>query len=850
MRVCCEALRKSLIVAGCLLVALQPSLAQKKPAVSTAEATRGVLMEKARALESRGPAGHGRSAVAAGSSVGPRQHGGPSRSGQGLQADGFGGEGESALDRLREASPNDPNIARIEALSSTGGESEQLREAGELAKQGKADDAMRIYKELYGDHPPDGDIAMAYYQTLYGTATGKATAIAGMRALADRNPADSRYAIGLGTMLTYDPRTRADGIRILKAHGGDSDAQTALRQALIWDAANPSSAAELREYLKTHPQDTEVEKNLKEDELKLAQMNGGIARTPAERAAFAALNAHRMDEAEKRFTDLLQQEPNNGRVAAGMGFLRMQARNFSAAISYLTQAEQDGFKDRTVEDALTTSRFWYTMGEASQAFEANQLGEAAAKYKAALAIKPRSPEALNGLAGLLTKEQQYLASAEVYEQLIKVQPSNSDGWRGLFLAYARDDQNQKAIAVSARFPAKVKAELGKDPEYLRTLATIYQAQGRNADAERVLAQALSLPFPDNGTSLKADTKLQYAGILMEAKRFDQAVTLYGQIIGDDPSNLSAWMGLISAHHELGQDAQAIDDVKKMPAATYESALADAGFLSMLGAMYQQANQFEVAQGMLERSEKIQISGGGQPSVALQLQLAGIYLLRNNTDQAYALYSQVLKKYPDRADAWKGLIATLLVTNRNSEALQEISLIPAAPRKQLENDIEFVQSEASLYAARGDLRHAAEYMSRVQAHYAKLKMEPPANIAVQNAWLLYNTGSDRALYPALMRLGGRSDLTVAQRDGSGHLGQLERSPRRIRDGQRRRAARGRDSGCSLPGIPRQPDRAQGSGGRLCKGWPREGVGGTVQDRSHAGCNVWRFSGRNWGGSGSR
>ena len=763
MRVCCEALRKSLIVAGCLLVALQPSLAQKKPAVSTAEATRGVLMEKARALESRGRPDM---AVQLWQQVllsDPNNTEALAGVAKDYKLMGSAEKANAALDRLREASPNDPNIARIEALSSTGGESEQLREAGELAKQGKADDAMRIYKELYGDHPPDGDIAMAYYQTLYGTATGKATAIAGMRALADRNPADSRYAIGLGTMLTYDPRTRADGIRILKAHGGDSDAQTALRQALIWDAANPSSAAELREYLKTHPQDTEVEKNLKEDELKLAQMNGGIARTPAERAAFAALNAHRMDEAEKRFTDLLQQEPNNGRVAAGMGFLRMQARNFSAAISYLTQAEQDGFKDRTVEDALTTSRFWYTMGEASQAFEANQLGEAAAKYKAALAIKPRSPEALNGLAGLLTKEQQYLASAEVYEQLIKVQPSNSDGWRGLFLAYARDDQNQKAIAVSARFPAKVKAELGKDPEYLRTLATIYQAQGRNADAERVLAQALSLPFPDNGTSLKADTKLQYAGILMEAKRFDQAVTLYGQIIGDDPSNLSAWMGLISAHHELGQDAQAIDDVKKMPAATYESALADAGFLSMLGAMYQQANQFEVAQGMLERSEKIQISGGGQPSVALQLQLAGIYLLRNNTDQAYALYSQVLKKYPDRADAWKGLIATLLVTNRNSEALQEISLIPAAPRKQLENDIEFVQSEASLYAARGDLRHAAEYMSRVQAHYAKLKMEPPANIAVQNAWLLYNTGSDRALYPALMRLGGRSDLTVAQRE---------------------------------------------------------------------------------------
>ena len=79
---------------------------------------------------------------------------------------------------------------------------------------------------------------------------------------------------------------------------------------------------------------------------------------------------------------------------------------------------------------------------------------------------------------------------------------------------------------------------------------------------------------------------------------------------------------------------------------------------------------------------------------------------------------MLKANPDRADAWKGLISTLLATNRNAEALQEIALIPAPVRKQLENDIEFVQSEASIYAATGDIPHAVEYMNRVQAHYAQ------------------------------------------------------------------------------------------------------------------------------------
>ncbi len=110
--------------------------------------------------------------------------------------------------------------------------------------------------------------------------------------LAQRNPGDPQFAVALGTMLTYDPRTRAEGIRILEAHPQDPDAQDALRQALIWSAANPADAAELRRYLKAHPAGSggcaAISGRKKQSP---AQMNFGIARTPAERAAFAALNA-------------------------------------------------------------------------------------------------------------------------------------------------------------------------------------------------------------------------------------------------------------------------------------------------------------------------------------------------------------------------------------------------------------------------------------------------------------------------------------------------------------------------------------------------------------------------------
>lgn len=747
----------------CLGTAVQSGLAQKKPAAGAADDPRRVLVEKARALDARGRPDM---AIQLWQQIllsDPNNVDALAGLAKDYKQAGLSEKASDILDRLRRVNPNDPNIAKIAQMTSTRAQSDSLRQAGELAQQGKPDAAMRIYRELYGDHPPDGDIALGYYQTLYGTKTGKAEAIVGLRALAQRNPGDTRFAVALGVLLTYEAGTRTEGIRILSAHSREPNAQDALRQALLWDAANPASAAQLRQFLKEHPKDTEIAGHLKENEAKLAQMNAGIARTPAERLAFAALNAHHLQEAEERFQAILTIEPDNGRILAGMGFLRMEQNNFAAAISFFNQAEQDGYKSRVVEDALVNSRFWYTMGEATQAFDEGQNQVAAEKYGAALVMRPHSPEALSGLAGLYVKQQQYAAAAGIYDQLIKIQPGEATNWRGLFLAYAADNQEQKALTLSGRFPAAIKSSLARDPEYLRVLASVYQALNRGEDARRTLDLALALPFPEGGANLKADSRLQYAGILMEANRFDQAATLYQQILNDDQGNVSAWMGLISAHHEMRNDSQAIADVGKMPPATYEAALADVGFLSMLGAMYQQANQFDVAQGFLERSVRIQLAAGRQPSVALLLQLAAVYLQRNDTRQAFDLYHKVLVDHPERADAWKGLIATLQLTNRNVEAQQEIAQVPPAVRKELEADIEFVQSEASVYAAVGDIPHAVQYMSRVQDHYNALKTLPPPNVEVQNAWLLYNTKNDRALYLALMHLGGRKDLTAAQRE---------------------------------------------------------------------------------------
>jgi len=757
---------RNLLLLGLSLMLVVPAYGTQHSngsAAPNADQTRRILIDKARALDARGRPDM---AVQLWQQVllsDPKNSDALAGLARDLKLNGSADQANQALERLKRVNPNDPNIGKIQQLSTNKQHYDRLRQAGDLAKSGRAEEAMRIYREQYGDNPPDGDIALAYYQTLYGTANGKAEAIAGMRRLYARNQGDSRIGIQLGTMLTYDARNRAEGIRILQQYAKDGSAQAALRQALLWNAENPSEAAQLKRYLKEHPQDAEIAGFLKSDEHKLAQMNSGIARTPEERAAFAALNARHIDDAQKRFQAILDRDPKNGRAAAGMGFVRMQQSNFGAAISYLTQAEENGYKDRSVEAALEGSRFWFTMGEASQAFDDNQFDLASEKYKVALVQRPNSPEALKGMAGLLLKQQQYPASAAVYEQLVKTTANDPAAWRGLFLAYAHDGQNERALGTQNRFPLAVKKDLATDPEYLRTLAALYTSMGREDEAEVVLTQALKLPFPDEGANLQEETRMQYAGILMEAKRYSQAIGLYTQIVDHNPDNTSAWMGLVSARHELGADADAIADVQRMPPTSYEKALRDADFLSMLGAIYQQANNLEVAQGLIEKAIVAQTMNGGKPTLTTRLQLAAIYLKRNNTAQAYQMYRKIIADYPEKTEAWKGLISSLLATNRFSEASGELHQIPPAVRKQLEADYEFAESEASIYASLEQIPQANEAMNRVLAHYRAVHMSLPPAVEVQYAWLLFNTKNDRGLYTVLMHVGGRKDLTPPQRE---------------------------------------------------------------------------------------
>ena len=696
-----------------------------------------------------------------------------------LKLSGKPAEAQKYIEKLRSINPNDPGIARAENMGTESDHQVQLRDAGKLAQQGQYGQAMALYRKVYGDAPPPGDQALAFYETEAATEDGRPHAIAGLRSLVEKYPADSRYQIALGRILTYNPKTRPEGRKLLAAHPADPQATEALRQSLLWDAQNPATGGDIRAYLAKHP-DAQLATALRAQP---AAPSGGRSRGPApvpqtpeqraavaqaagrnaeSQAAYRALNAKHLEDAETKFKAILAKSPDDSSALAGMGYIRMQQGNFGGAISYLVQAKQDGSKDTGLDPAIATSRFWNTMGEGAIALNENDLPRAEKQYRTALGMRPASTEALEGLGGTLLRAEQPEAAVPYFQQFVKLKPSAAHAWRGLFLSEFGAGNSPLALQTERQIPSAPRAELAKDPLFLRALASAYSSVGRDADAQRVLKMALDLPFPAGARGLEADTQLQYAGLLQQANRFDQAAGLYRQVLAKDQNNTPAWQGLVRAEHAMGNDAEAAQTLESMPPAVYAQAMKEPGFESTVASVYQNQQRLDVAQDVLEKAIAQQTTAGQKPFVPNEVQLAGLYLERGNPTQAYPLYQQLLTQNPDRPDAWKGVLTALHSTGRDQEALAEIQQIPPATRGRLEQDPAYLQVVGGIYNSLGQPQEAAVFLRRVQQHYAQERTLPPADIDIQNGWLLYNGGNDAGLYRQLLELGGRQDLTDDQR----------------------------------------------------------------------------------------
>ncbi|WP_428309310.1 cellulose synthase subunit BcsC-related outer membrane protein [Hydrocarboniphaga sp.] len=463
---------------------------------------------------------------------------------------GRGAAAQVYLDRLKATNPN-AGTSRIEDAIRTGSfDQDKLQAPRALARDGKYDEAVASYRQIYNDDIPDGRLGLEYYQTLAGATNGWEPARAGIGKLATAHPDEPLYQLALAQHLTYREETRRDGIASLQKLAGQpgiaAPAEQAWAQGLIWLGAKPGDEHLYQAYLANH-QNTQVSAKL--ETLRSGQAAAAAApgksgypgpgsapkaltaeqiRGQQVQAAYEKLNDNELVEAGSMFEQILSGSPDSDDAIGGLGIVRLRQERYGEARQYLQQASSMAPKRAARwKEALSSARFWEQVRAAQAARTAGDLSGAESMLRQAIATDPalaaKETSVKGSLADILSEGGDVDGAEKLYREILASKPDDISATRGLIAVLVKRNRLPEALNLADRLPPDQKDELGNlgtlKGQYLRDQAKLATDAKDDAQAETLLKQAL-LEDPESPW-----TRLDLSRIYQRQHRTREANTL-------------------------------------------------------------------------------------------------------------------------------------------------------------------------------------------------------------------------------------------------------------------------------------------------------------------------------------
>jgi cellulose synthase operon protein C len=421
------------------------------------------------------------------------------------------------LQGLRQLDPKHPQLSRLETLLATGAASAgagngsgELERARELARRQQYDQSIAEYQRLFQGKPPEGPVALEYWQTLAGAEGGWSEARTGLERLVKDNPGNADYRLALAQHLTYREDTRRQGLDQLMAladqDAGRQPVQPVWRQALLWMGGRPQDARYFQAYLKRYGDDTQVS-----SKLAAARSGGGGAgvagsgapridvRGRALKNAWALFNAGKVDEAEAAFASLQQKNPRDADVVAGLGIIRLRQDRFAESRELLERATRlSPGRSRQWSEALASARFWEQVQLAEGERKAGNLAASERRLRSAIGAAPgiaaKEPSVRLTLADTLLAQDRAEEAERIYRDVLQRDPDNADAARGLMSTLAQSGRVGDALALYRKLTPEQQKAIGPVGSLqalaLRQQAAQALALGDESGAERLLKEAL------------------------------------------------------------------------------------------------------------------------------------------------------------------------------------------------------------------------------------------------------------------------------------------------------------------------------------------------------------------------
>ena len=666
------------------------------------------------------------------------------------------------LERLKKVAPGTAELSAKNPSDLSMQKKARIDEAGRLAGEGRFDEAMRVYRDVFGAAPPPGRWAISYYETLAGTPGGSQPAVDALQELAAKYPNVPDYRVAVGRLLTYHQSTRQAGITMLSEVTGSTaaaqKAKIAWRQALVWERENSAFGPAVQTYLSRYP-DPELAAATSTMRSQAAARN--VVVTPEsreEQAGYAALKSGDLPVAERHFKAALS-SGNSSRAHAGLGYIAMKNDDFEAAVKEFETASHLPSAGADVKTALRDANFFRAMQRADKAAQAQDWTHAVELYKSALALNPASTDALNGVGGALLGAQQPAQAIPFFKKLVAQKAASESGWSNLVKAHLDAGDSKAAMQTMLSMPEPVSAKLAPQIEWKATKALVYRADGATDQALSLYREVIS----SDTSRLPAGVQMQLATLALDFGQPSQAAIYARRATEMAPLNPAATELLVSSLVSCKRYTEAQHVCDAMTPKARNIAAAHSGFQQSLASLEEANGDLEGAQSLLQNLVASSSGQTGPSRTALRLHLADLNAKLGNTAEAESTLSELSEAQPNDVAIWRARLLLLNRIHKSGEIVSAASRIPQSTAVRLGQEGDIVTVLASAHASTGRPDYAARLLETYISRSGSSDPSAAVGQKLQLGWLLLDTpNSSGRLYRLLENVDSQPAISPENR----------------------------------------------------------------------------------------
>ncbi len=411
-------------------------------------------------------------------------------------------EAKKALAELNQYHPGNSAVAELTAALRLATEDRlRLATARRLYETRRYDEAAQAMRELFPQGPPPGDYGLEYWDVIARSAGGKAEARAGLQALAQQFPDDSRYTVALEPLLERPvPPVQQ---RVAKPSAPERVAKLRARADVALEAGQSAEALRLLiQAVELEPAYAWARFDLARVYQKLdknwhahALMDEGLRRAPA--------------DSEMRYAAALVYASLDDDAAAQSALAGIPAAARTNNTRDLAQRLATKLQPPAV---APPNRIPVLRTEADAALAAGRTGQALRILEEAVALDPAYAWSRFDLAKAYQKIRRMQDARAIMDDGVKRAPADAEMRYAAALLYASLDDEVAALAMLAAIPASGQTDKSRElalrlttkpqppPDApppnrtaeLRTKADAALADGQIEPALRFLLEAVNL----------------------------------------------------------------------------------------------------------------------------------------------------------------------------------------------------------------------------------------------------------------------------------------------------------------------------------------------------------------------